>query len=313
MNDAAAMQDACLAVEAELAALIPEIDFEAEWSQIRSANFLNRYGVMAPQAQRRIFVYWDQGWANAPEICRVCADSWQTMNPEYSVQRISFDDVKDFLGPEKVALYRTQTPQVFANLLRLELILDGGGTWADATAFCAAPMINWLPILTQRTRTFMFAWPSSDRPVDNWFIYGVAGAPVLRAWMKLYRAFIRKLSAEGRRLPYYFTMHAAFRVLLRHCPDVATEWAACPVVHVGGMTRTGYVADLRMARRAAISQDAALDDRETGLIREALQIYPMQKLTWTGGFKSGTPRAASVQRLFEEHLLQRSGERRPGG
>ena len=38
--------------------------------------------------EKIIWIYWHQGWGNAPEIIKICKKSWIKKNPEWDVRAL---------------------------------------------------------------------------------------------------------------------------------------------------------------------------------------------------------------------------------
>ena len=51
---------------------------------------------VAATQQKVIWLFWAQGWNNAPTIALVCADSWERHNPSWVVRRLSLANLSAF-------------------------------------------------------------------------------------------------------------------------------------------------------------------------------------------------------------------------
>ena len=40
-----------------------------------------------------IWRLWNQGWENAPSICKKCSDSWAYYNPDWEIRELSKEDL----------------------------------------------------------------------------------------------------------------------------------------------------------------------------------------------------------------------------
>ena len=155
---------------------------------------------MAPQddpfaGQRNIWMLWLQGAEAAPELVRVCHQSWLEKNPGWRVNFMSQETVGDYLTEDfrREVFSLDLPPQKVANLIRLHLISHHGGVWADADCYCARPLDDWLPQhMAGGFLAFRFhadAWleknrhrplarlfgKSEDRILSSWFLAGLAG------------------------------------------------------------------------------------------------------------------------------------------
>lgn len=92
-----------------------------------------------------VWTYWEQGWENAPLVCRICAESWELANPELTLHKLSPSDLPALL-PHLCRWDRLwELPPVQrSDIVRLALLHKFGGIWVDATLFSSAPVMPWL-------------------------------------------------------------------------------------------------------------------------------------------------------------------------
>ncbi|MGJ8581264.1 MAG: capsular polysaccharide synthesis protein, partial [Psychromonas sp.] len=75
-----------------------------------------------------------------------------------------------------------------SDLLRLKLLFEYGGVWADSTTFCNTPLDEWVDAYST-SGFFAFEGPGKDRLISSWFMASEKGAPIpikLYALMKRY-------------------------------------------------------------------------------------------------------------------------------
>ncbi|MFV0573847.1 MAG: capsular polysaccharide synthesis protein [Vibrio sp.] len=122
-----------------------------------------------------IWIYWDTGFENAPEVVKLSVKSWVEMNPDYEVKLLSNDNLYTVLGFNfydafQLSTVRCLTP-IKADILRLHILSKHGGVWVDATTFCLKPLSNWLPKATEKTKLFTFKHKGNKtRPIEVWLI-----------------------------------------------------------------------------------------------------------------------------------------------
>jgi hypothetical protein len=95
---------------------------------------------------KQIFILWLQGWDNAPWLQKQAAKSWEINNPEWKVEYIDFNNLKDYVSDIDYIYDETKniTPQAKSDIIRLSLLKKYGGIWADATLLCMQPLDNWI-------------------------------------------------------------------------------------------------------------------------------------------------------------------------
>jgi len=159
-----------------------------------------------------IFLYWHQGWDNAPELVQRCAESWvhHHQNSGWEVHLLHRGNIEGWLAEgdqeDVKALYRFETRlnrgekvgglAHFADLLRLALLDRHGGIWTDATTLCFQNVDDWLP------NPLTLGMPRSlaqSRRTETWFIDNRCKDPILTLWKERFRNLY---FSEGNRNTY---------------------------------------------------------------------------------------------------------------
>lgn len=122
-----------------------------------------------------IWIYWNSGFKNAPDVVQRSIESWRNSNPDYQVNLLCDDNLNDYLGFNFYDAFYLSTvhcfPAIKSDLLRLYLLSKYGGIWADATTFCLNPLSNWLDDNSKLCNLFLFKHEENNtRPMEVWFI-----------------------------------------------------------------------------------------------------------------------------------------------
>jgi hypothetical protein len=159
---------------------------------------------------KTIWMFWDKGLANAPDVVKIAYESWVKLNPDYEVRFLdndSLSQVADF-----APLFHNASLQLGlahrSDYVRTYLLARFGGVWVDSTSFCWKPLSEWLPDATKETGFFVFRQPSSrpDRQLANWFIVSSRGNPLTCAMFRELDAFVfrpRDILLTMRKYKYY--------------------------------------------------------------------------------------------------------------
>jgi len=210
---------------------------------------------------RTIWLLWTQGFENAPEVVKLCLDSWKQHNPGWDIRALDLAELNRLIDLSHLTdVGRPDiTPQVHSNLTRLCLLRRYGGVWADATVFCREPLDNWLEPYV-KTGFFVFRNPGRDRLMATWFMAANPDNEILvklhRDYVGLWennrflsprsnltrfsrRAFSRLFSRNPKRTAGWFgfprtalkifphfIFHYTFNKLVFTDPDVAHRWSA---------------------------------------------------------------------------------------
>jgi len=91
---------------------------------------------------KTIWLLWFQGWENAPYLQREVALSWENNNPGWKIQYLDMNNLNDFI---KYIDYMYDTNkqislQAKSDIVRLSLLKNHGGVWADSTMLCMQPL-----------------------------------------------------------------------------------------------------------------------------------------------------------------------------
>lgn len=125
-----------------------------------------------------VWIYWAQGWDRAPHIVQQCRRSWEYYNPDWDIRCLDQESVTEYFdlfewmpgprlaGPKWFRLLRERLHALLhsthlikqkrvkiqhrADIIRVNLLNQYGGVWADATLWCHRPLDEWIePHTTQ--------------------------------------------------------------------------------------------------------------------------------------------------------------------
>ena len=188
-------------------------------------------------------------------------------------------------------IFKALPVQKKANMIRLKLLLEHGGVWADATLFCNQPLDEWIDEAT-RSGAFMFDNPGPDREIANWFIAAEPGNYLIRTlydaqckyWTRndfdhdswtmrkvkplfnraLNRAkpltlfWLTTLATRILRIYPYHIFHHHFYKLLKEDPRFAKIWhgrRALPAENAALIQRMGMTSHMTQEQKLTIEQD----------------------------------------------------------
>lgn len=174
-------------------------------------NFNNNYSKeeYPMQKSNKVWVCWMQGLEQAPALVQRCYRSLQDNLKGKEIVLLTesnfyqYVHIPDFIIEKlhKGIITRTH----FSDILRLELLIQQGGTWIDATVFCSGGDI---PKYMMEDEFFIFqkVKPGSDGSAINmssWFMSAWSNHKFLLATRELLYAYWRK----NDRIIDYFLLH----------------------------------------------------------------------------------------------------------
>ncbi|MGR2766048.1 capsular polysaccharide synthesis protein [Photobacterium ganghwense] len=133
---------------------------------------------------KTVWMFWDSGLENAPEVVKLSYRTWVNLNPDYTVVLLDNQNIQDYLGFDFSAICSLFSVDLGAagksDLLRLYLLNRFGGVWADATTFCKKPLSQWLDIDSSGFFAFREKF-SDDRTLVSWFLVSTPGNSIVQA------------------------------------------------------------------------------------------------------------------------------------
>jgi len=203
-------------------------------------------------APRVIWTYWEQGAEALGPFRRLCLHSWAAQNPGWRLCLLDRDSalrVAD--GSRLPEAWGQMSPEHASDALRLCLLEQYGGVWADVATICLRPLDEWVwhrignPCCREGLASFYTAWcgviPGTKEYVENWFMAARRGHPMIAAWRDLFvRAWhghsscftvafgplfrgvdLDHLGSDKR---FHLTMHACFKKLIDEDPELRRVW-----------------------------------------------------------------------------------------
>ena len=167
-----------------------------------------------------IWFCWLQGLEQAPDIVKACYGSLKKHLTDRTIIVIDSDRWKEYVDLPVYIVEKWKKgripPANFSDLLRLELLIRYGGTWADATVLCTG---------NNHTEEYLdsdlFLFQYSPRgttagiSIGNWFITACTNNKVLMVLRDMLYAYWKDYDCT---LDYYM-FHLFFEMLAEFYPD----------------------------------------------------------------------------------------------
>ena len=176
---------------------------------------------------KKIWIFWAQGWDNAPPLVKLCRDSWTANNPNYEINLLSQDDIVQYVTLDYSLEGKKLTPTNYSNILRLSILSKYGGVWVDATTFCSAPLDSWVPFIMQ---SGFFAFEKPKTTVADWILVAEINNPLIVCWEKYVKLYWKFAFEQGP----YFWPHYLFEYMLMYEQGVRSIWSRTPRISSDG-------------------------------------------------------------------------------
>jgi len=167
---------------------------------------------------RVIWTCWFQGQDSAPFVVRKCLESWVNRNPDWDVRVLDASSIRKYINLEDHIDLSEQevTAASLSDIVRILLLNEYGGVWADATSYCNRPLDDWLPGYMPRD-FFAFSDPGKYLLLASWFLARGPSDQLVGKWAARTLAYW----SGRRRADNYFWFHRLFSELVESDPEVA--------------------------------------------------------------------------------------------
>ena len=191
-----------------------------------------------------VFMYWGQGFAEAPPVVQACRRQLELLNPDANLHFLDNHNLGAYAAlPDRVLAGTDGRWAARSDAIRLELLARYGGTWLDATCYSTVPLADFVV----RGDSPLFAPSFSPHRVASWLL----NAPPSSYLVRLHRAAFFDWWDERDDLVDYFLFHHVFEALCHLDDRFRDEWAGCasipsPPAHVlqHAMSLPGSMAQL---------------------------------------------------------------------
>jgi hypothetical protein len=155
-----------------------------------------------------IWMLWLQGWDHAPRIVQACRRSWEVTNAGWTIRCLDRLSAAAFMdcGETHASLADPGLPpEACSDRVRMALLAQHGGVWADATVYCLRPLDDWLFNVLE-SGFFAFDRPGPDRLLSSWFLAAGPDNYIVRRWAETTLEYWR----ARRERDHYFWLHYLF-------------------------------------------------------------------------------------------------------
>jgi hypothetical protein len=134
---------------------------------------------------KNIFLLWLQGWDNAKWLNKQVAESWELNNPGWTIHYIDFENLKHYVNDIDYIYDDTKniSPQAKSDIIRLSLLKNYGGVWADATMLCMRALDSWVEDVINYSGLWMYHGRDNEPAV--WFILSRKNGYMITKWKEV--------------------------------------------------------------------------------------------------------------------------------
>ena len=170
------------------------------------------------ETKPKIFIYWEQGWDDAPYICNMCLKSWKKYNKNHfdiialdnkNIENYLSNDVLDILN--RIKLNKSITAS--SDLLRVNLLANHGGFWVDATIMCTTPILKYYDKI-QTKYDFWCPFDFDSKLHTNNFLFNKNGNSLFKTIASnMNNHFVNLKDNEIKQIEYLYLVKLTFKEL----------------------------------------------------------------------------------------------------
>jgi hypothetical protein len=145
------------------------------------------------------------------------------MNPDWEIILLNQDDANEHVDRRELPL--NMKVAAYSDLLRVKILKENGGVWADATCLCMKPLDDFILGVFSQCDFFAFYRPGKDRLVSSWFLASTKNSRLMHDWCRL-SEFFWKWPVTAR-YPYFW-FHCLFEYLIFSSIGARRSWGMTP-------------------------------------------------------------------------------------
>ena len=172
-------------------------------------------------AAKKVWVFWWQGMESAPTLVKRCYQSVKENLSDWEILLITQDNYKQYIDFPEHILQKLDKGQItlthFSDLLRLELLIQHGGLWLDATVLCTGGVIPQ-SIIDSDLFVYQAQKPGSNGMatiMSSWCMYAKTNNKILMATRELLYEYWKK----NTKMDDYFLLHQFFTIVCNKYPE----------------------------------------------------------------------------------------------
>lgn len=189
-------------------------------------NNLTNQPIVENRFPNKIWVCWLQGYDQAPLIVQRCIDSIRKNANGYEVILLTEANLHHYVSlPEYIQEkykkgYISRTH--YSDIIRVSLLADFGGIWADSTIFMTEPLPDYI------SQAPLFCYKARFSPqkikASSWLISAEPANKIIVETRKVLYEYWKK----NKFTLYYFCFHLFFALVIDLNPDNSKAWKQVP-------------------------------------------------------------------------------------
>ena len=181
---------------------------------------------------KTIWILWLQGWDNTYWLIKQVDQSWEINNPDWKIEYVTLENLRDYVTDIDY-IYDTNkkiSPPSKSDIIRLSLLKNHGGVWADATMLCMQPLNSWVFDAILPSDFWMYNGNGANMGPNgpaSWFIASVKNSYIISKWKNKTDEYWNKNDS----ITNGFWMDQLFRELYESDQKFKDKWDNVPYLY----------------------------------------------------------------------------------
>jgi len=194
-----------------------------------------------------IFMLWWQGWDNCPELVKQVYNSWKYHNPTWEIICLSESNISDYLEIEYL-FDENITVQSKSDIIRVHILHQYGGIWADSTLVCLQSLNNWIDDKISLNGFWMYHGNGNRlNPINgkyngacSWFLVSEKHSYMITKWKEKIDIFWN--NKYNIKTYSYFWLDQLFNSIYCENDVFKKQWDSLPYIFCDDIGQSHYLA-----------------------------------------------------------------------
>lgn len=180
---------------------------------------------------KTVWLLWMQGWNDeTPKLVQDVRKSWEQLNPSWNIELVTRANLNEYVDIPYID-HPAIAYAAKSDIIRLKLLAEHGGVWADATMLCMIPLDRWLYDAMEPAGFWMYHGGEDKKRPASWFMVSLKDSLIATRWSAKTEEFWKHQLASDQPGKYdYFWMDALFNKQCETDNEFLKEWEKVPFI-----------------------------------------------------------------------------------
>lgn len=167
--------------------------------------------------KEKIWIYWNTGINNAPNIIKLCINTWKYYNNNWNIIILDDNNLNNYIDIYNIIKNKNITIEAKSDIIRICILYNYGGLWVDSTVICTKPLYKWF---NTELDFFAYSRPGEDRMIASWFLYSKKNNYIIEKYYENVIDYWKNNSCVKE----YFWLHYLFEKIYNNDNNFKLLW-----------------------------------------------------------------------------------------